>query len=129
MLNAHEMQIRAALALGFKREGNALACSGRKGYLFGPSPDQSVKEKVAIARNPDGTPAECSCEHEALEMVESLYGRILILQLLASALGTELPPIPQPEDFMYVFVEDHTEPEVTSMDEAGSILDSIRRKQ
>lgn len=120
---------RLAQALGFKTEDGTLMCSGRKGYLYGPRPGNSGGERVPVSTTPDGKPLLMDCEHEALVVLVSLFEKMALLELVAMTVtGKPSGLMPRPEDFQYVFQEDAQEPEVTSLEEAGSVLDSIRRK-
>lgn len=114
-----------AKALGMTTENGKLTCSGRPGTAY-VRIDSTPCPVAFDARTKK--PLVLSCEHEALELIQR-YMQALLFESISRALVGDLlnmPYVPDPEDFFYVFADEEPELEVTSTADAEAVIAAVK---
>lgn len=120
-----EAQVRLMRAMGMNinDETNEVSCSGRPGVVY----VNHQGEVIPLAYDSrTHKPLQLDCEHGAIDLIMNYYRELFAVGMKNVMLGKDLPYVPDPEEFKYVFVDEEPELEVTSTADADNVIAHIK---
>jgi len=118
-----------AKAMNMPIKDGEIGCSGKCGYVYLKTDDGL---KPIMLDHDTRKPVEVGCEHEAIEAVEYYINRLA--QYIAEKIDdldfSNMPDLPHPRDFVYVYAEDGPVVDDHDMatDDATALINSIKEK-